>query len=176
MKIPLAIRNTTRVEPRGSRAPPSLNRVRKYFHSPGTSPGGSESSRQPVIPPAPLTGDVGRDRGDAGRALLFFRAFWKTLSFRPTSVLGRTARTPALPTGSCPSKTQARGPHGLTVGASNACRPRRAARPHWRIKVSASVRATLTSSPHSQRTPASSRISIRPNCPFTGCDPPRQRS
>lgn len=28
-----------------------------------------ESSPQPVIPPAPLTGDRGRDRGDAGRAL-----------------------------------------------------------------------------------------------------------
>jgi hypothetical protein len=25
-----------------------------------------------LFPPAPLTGDVGRDRGDAGRALLFF--------------------------------------------------------------------------------------------------------
>jgi hypothetical protein len=42
--------------------------------------------RQPVIPPAPLTGDVGRDRGDAGRALLFcakamccIRAQWLVL-------------------------------------------------------------------------------------------------
>jgi hypothetical protein len=35
--------------------------------------GGSESFRQPVIPPAPLTGDVGRGCGDASRALLFFR-------------------------------------------------------------------------------------------------------
>jgi hypothetical protein len=30
-----------------------------------------ESYLQPVIPPAPLTGDVGRDCGDASRALLF---------------------------------------------------------------------------------------------------------
>src|SRR3954468_6438512 len=37
----------------------------------GTKLGCSESSWQPVIPPAPLTGDVGRDCGDASRALLF---------------------------------------------------------------------------------------------------------
>jgi hypothetical protein len=43
----------------------------KYLETTGTNSGASESSRQPVIPPAPLTGDVGRDRGDAGRALLF---------------------------------------------------------------------------------------------------------
>src|SRR5215207_3220584 len=43
----------------------------KNLRSAGTNPGGSESSRQPVIPPAPLTGDVGCDRGDAGRTLLF---------------------------------------------------------------------------------------------------------
>jgi hypothetical protein len=29
------------------------------------------SSTQPVIPPAPLTGDAGRGCGDASRALLF---------------------------------------------------------------------------------------------------------
>jgi hypothetical protein len=34
-----------------------------------------ESYLQPVIPPAPLTGDVGRDCGDASRALLLFQAF-----------------------------------------------------------------------------------------------------
>ena len=43
--------------------------------------GGSESSRQPVIPPAPLTGDVGCDRGDAGRTLLFFD--WALLTETP---------------------------------------------------------------------------------------------
>jgi hypothetical protein len=32
---------------------------------------GRESSRQPVIPPAPLTGDAGRGCGDASRAPLF---------------------------------------------------------------------------------------------------------
>ena len=56
----------------------SLNRVRKkitvqekYLRRRGTTLGGPESSRQPVIPPAPLTGDVGRGCGDASRALLF---------------------------------------------------------------------------------------------------------
>src|SRR3954451_22110139 len=47
----------------------------------GTKLGCSESSWQPVIPPAPLTGDVGRDCGDASRALLFvfFQSeFWPT--------------------------------------------------------------------------------------------------
>jgi hypothetical protein len=43
----------------------------KYLRHHGTTSWGSESSRQPVIPPAPLTGDVGCDRGDAGRTLLF---------------------------------------------------------------------------------------------------------
>jgi hypothetical protein len=43
----------------------------KYLQHHGTTLGASESSRQPVIPPAPLTGDVGCDRGDAGRTLLF---------------------------------------------------------------------------------------------------------
>ena len=43
------------------------------------------SSRQPVIPPAPLTGDVGRDCGDAGRALLFarYQPDLSELSWRP---------------------------------------------------------------------------------------------
>src|SRR6266404_6962728 len=67
--------NTTRANGSGSQSPRSLNRVRKNFAKAGTTSGGCESSRQPVIPPAPLTGDVGRDRGDAGRALLFFVSF-----------------------------------------------------------------------------------------------------
>src|SRR5215212_668468 len=41
-----------------------------FFGGLGTTQGGLESFRQPVIPPAPLTGDVGRDCGDASRALL----------------------------------------------------------------------------------------------------------
>lgn len=48
-----------------------LTVCKKYLRPPGTSSGVSESSPQPVIPPAPLTGDVGRDCGDASRALLF---------------------------------------------------------------------------------------------------------
>lgn len=40
---------------------------------------------EPVIPPAPLTGDVGRDRGDAGRALLFFRPCRKRCVSRPVT-------------------------------------------------------------------------------------------
>ncbi len=46
--------------------------VSKIFAGAGTSFGAGESFRQPVIPPAPLTGDVGRDCGDASRALLFW--------------------------------------------------------------------------------------------------------
>jgi hypothetical protein len=34
-----------------------------------------ESYRQPVIPPAPLTGDAGRGCGDASRAPNFLREF-----------------------------------------------------------------------------------------------------
>jgi hypothetical protein len=45
--------------------------VFKKFSGGGNEFGAYASFRQPVIPPAPLTGDVGRDRGDAGRALLF---------------------------------------------------------------------------------------------------------
>jgi hypothetical protein len=60
-------------EPSRFRTQPSLNRVPKIFFGPaGTTQGGFESSRQPVIPPAPLTGDVGRGCGDASRALLLF--------------------------------------------------------------------------------------------------------
>jgi ABC transporter substrate binding protein len=44
--------------------------VQKIFATRRNESGRSESSRQPVIPPAPLTGDVGRGCGDASRALL----------------------------------------------------------------------------------------------------------
>jgi hypothetical protein len=44
----------------------------KNIRTAGTSQGAFESSRQPVIPPAPLTGDAGRGCGDAIRALLFW--------------------------------------------------------------------------------------------------------
>ncbi len=47
-------------------------KAQKNFGARGTTPGGFESFRQPVIPPAPLTGDVGRGCGDASRALLLF--------------------------------------------------------------------------------------------------------
>src|ERR1700687_2726935 len=66
----MAITNENAREPSRFRTSPSLNRVQKILRHPGTTPGGSESSRQPVIPPAPLTGDVGRGCGDASRALL----------------------------------------------------------------------------------------------------------
>src|ERR1700682_3657558 len=80
-----AIVNTTRTNRFRSQAPRSLNRVRKYFAKAGTSPGGQESFRQPVIPPAPLTGDVGRDRGDAGCALLFSAGIWQVFGSAPPS-------------------------------------------------------------------------------------------
>jgi hypothetical protein len=44
-----------------------------------------ESYLQPVIPPAPLTGDVGRDCGDASRALLFSAEIEPKPPYRPTS-------------------------------------------------------------------------------------------
>src|ERR1700752_122680 len=46
-----------------------LTVFKKNFAEPGTPPGAWESSRQPVFPPAPLIGDVGRGCGDASRAL-----------------------------------------------------------------------------------------------------------
>jgi hypothetical protein len=68
----MAIKDITPGEPAGSGSRLSLNRVLKKMETAGTTPGACASFRQPVIPPAPLTGDVGRDRGDAGRALLFY--------------------------------------------------------------------------------------------------------
>src|ERR1700759_2765593 len=50
-----------------------------FLTGPGTSFGVASHPGSRLFPPAPLTGDVGRDRGDAGRALLFLRAN------RPTS-------------------------------------------------------------------------------------------
>ena len=68
----MAITDTTRGNLRGSQGSYHLTVCKKNFGAAGTSPGGFESSRQPVIPPAPLTGDVGRGCGDASRALLLF--------------------------------------------------------------------------------------------------------
>ena len=42
-----------------------------------------ESYTQPVIPPAPLTGDAGRGCGDASRAPLFF-GYFAPFRFPPT--------------------------------------------------------------------------------------------
>src|ERR1700738_1000853 len=79
-------------EPAGFSGRLSLNRVQKYLEGAGTSPGVWESSRQPVIPPAPLTGDVGRGCGDASRALLFCPKC-KVRAARPTR--SRDAKVPA---------------------------------------------------------------------------------
>jgi len=59
--------------------------VCKIFSGPGTTPGDCESSWQPVFPPAPLTGDVGRGCGDAGRALLFSAGIWQVFGSAPPS-------------------------------------------------------------------------------------------
>src|SRR4051794_28923188 len=61
--------NTTRWNLRGSAREYHLT-VSKKIRTGRNDPGPSESFEQPVIPPAPLTGDVGRDCGDASRALL----------------------------------------------------------------------------------------------------------
>src|ERR1700759_3475188 len=42
-----------------------------FLTGPGTSFGAASHPGSRLFPPAPLTGDVGRDRGDAGSALLF---------------------------------------------------------------------------------------------------------
>jgi hypothetical protein len=55
----------------------------KKLAAAGTTPGASASFRQPVIPPAPLTGDVGRGCGDASRALLFMQGIVTILVHRP---------------------------------------------------------------------------------------------
>jgi hypothetical protein len=81
----MAIGDTTRTEQGGSLPRLSLNRVQKKIQVAGTSLGGWESSRQPVIPPAPLTGDVGRGCGDASRALLFYTEIQCIPGLRPTS-------------------------------------------------------------------------------------------
>src|ERR1700739_3928225 len=70
---PVAISDTTRAEQPGSGRGLSLNRVQKNIREAGTTHGARASFWQPVIPPAPLTGDVGRGCGDASRALLFFK-------------------------------------------------------------------------------------------------------
>src|SRR4051794_12843493 len=64
--------NTTRWNLRGSAREYHLT-VSKKIRTGRNDPGPSESFEQPVIPPAPLTGDVGRDCGDASRALLLFK-------------------------------------------------------------------------------------------------------
>jgi hypothetical protein len=43
-------------------------KIQKKVWAARNDPFGRESSRQPVIPPAPLTGDAGRGCGDASRA------------------------------------------------------------------------------------------------------------
>src|ERR1700749_3966243 len=43
------------------------------FNAAGTTFCAASHPGSRLFPPAPLTGDVGRDRGDAGRALLFLR-------------------------------------------------------------------------------------------------------
>jgi hypothetical protein len=70
----------------GPEQPDHLTVFKNFFlRRAGTTSGTSESSRQPVIPPAPLTGDVGRDRGDAGRALLFSAGIWRVFGSAPPS-------------------------------------------------------------------------------------------
>jgi hypothetical protein len=71
----MAISDTTRAEQPGSGRGLSLNRVQKNIREAGTTHGARASFWQPVIPPAPLTGDVGRGCGDASRALLFFQKY-----------------------------------------------------------------------------------------------------
>ena len=98
---PMAIKDITPGEPAGSGSRLSLNRVLKKLETAGTTPGACASFRQPVIPPAPLTGDVGRDRGDAGRALLFCGGFQGITRFRPTNrpTTVRPAKGVAVPCG-----------------------------------------------------------------------------
>ena len=84
---PMAIIDKNAREPARFRNRPSLNRVRKIFCRRRERVRGPRShSRQPVIPPAPLTGDVGRGCGDASRALLFSAEIREHSGDRPTFV------------------------------------------------------------------------------------------
>lgn len=56
----------------------------------GTKPRARRQYGSRLFPPAPLTGDVGRDRGDAGRALLFLIG----LSYFPIISPQRLIRAP----------------------------------------------------------------------------------
>ena len=60
--------------------------------------GACASSRQPVIPPAPLTGDVGRGCGDASRALLFLilPSPFEARHARATSEFGIASKAPPI--------------------------------------------------------------------------------
>src|SRR6266480_7621824 len=80
----MADTNKTRAGRKRFADPKSLNRVKKNSWKAGTIPGACASSQQPVIPPAPLTGDVGRGCGDASRALLFSAEIEQSCFYRPT--------------------------------------------------------------------------------------------
>jgi hypothetical protein len=68
---------------------PHLRKSQKKANSGWNDLFGRESSRQPVIPPAPLTGDAGRGCGDASRAPNFLaenlRHFWTAPLLAPPS-------------------------------------------------------------------------------------------
>jgi hypothetical protein len=76
----MAINDTTSASRPGSRGASSLNRVLKISEL-------RERLRGPCVitaaglPPAPLTGDVGRGCGDASRALLFCSGFNSLVSY-----------------------------------------------------------------------------------------------
>ena len=74
------------------RAAHHLTVCEKNIGRAGTNQRACASSRQPVIPPAPLTGDVGRGCGDASRALLFSAVNHGIASYRPTNRPTITAR------------------------------------------------------------------------------------
>jgi hypothetical protein len=79
----MAIKDTTRTNQGGSQVNYHLT-VCKNLADGGNDFRGRASFRQPVIPPAPLTGDVGRGCGDASRALLFSAGIKRKPPYRPT--------------------------------------------------------------------------------------------
>src|SRR6202012_722587 len=86
---PAALGDSSVSRQQSSRTGRSHNRVRKNFNPIGTTFFVGSHSGSRLFPPAPLTGDVGRDRGDAGRALLF-------LPFQAAALAKPPSATPEL--------------------------------------------------------------------------------
>jgi hypothetical protein len=71
---------------------PAIYRCAKNRTPEGTTSSVARSPGSRLSPPAPLTGDVGRDCGDAGRALLFACCHPISINLLPHPVMNQTGR------------------------------------------------------------------------------------